>query len=280
MEMPFAAIARSPAIQGMMPMLRPEHHGHTNSVSAAQPDRASDADRIRSLCRDLALARTTAAHRSRVMAVAGHDLKQPLQIISRALERLAPHATEASDRMWADAASNQIARLASGLTDLARASHQAEDDIVGAVRPFSISSVMNAVEQAWWLEAAATGIDLRFAHCSAIVSSDRRSLETILGNLVGNAIKYSGPGKKVLVGCRIAGSDVRLQVLDQGCGIAVEDCQRIFLPFEQVDLGAEGLGLGLHLVRSLCEALGHILSLQSRPGHGSSFTITMPLLKD
>lgn len=236
----------------------------------------SDAQRIADLRYRLAVARSATAEHNRLMAVAGHDLKQPLQIISRALERLAPHASGPDDRMWARAAETQITRLATGLTDLALASRAKDDEVSSSgVRCFAISAVLNEVESSWCMEASARGLDLRFIHCSELVKSDPRLLETILGNLVGNAIKYTTSGR-VIVGCRRTCSSISVHVADSGKGIAESDRHRIFRPFEQLDSQTDGIGLGLYLVRSLCDSLDHALSLESRPGRGSRFAVTLP----
>ncbi|MDQ0839294.1 sensor histidine kinase [Sphingomonas faeni] len=258
--------------------------GHTAPYSAMKMNipsdypagASSDAQRIADLRYRLAVSRSATADRNRLMAVAGHDLKQPLQIISRALERLAPHASGPDDRMWARAAETQIVRLATGLTDLAMASRAKDDEVSrSGVRCFAISAVLNEVESGWCMEASARGLDLRFVHCSEIVRSDPRLLETILGNLVGNALKYTRSGR-VVVGCRRIGSSISLQVADSGEGIAEADRDRIFRPFEQLDAQTDGLGLGLYLVRSLCDSLNHELSLESRLGVGTRFAVTLP----
>ncbi|WP_380784727.1 sensor histidine kinase [Sphingomonas sp. R86521] len=224
----------------------------------------------------LALARSGVAQRSLMMAVAGHDLKQPLQIISRALERLAPYAVSNADVMWAEAAGLEIARLAQGLTNLAVAGGRTSDHIdMPELRRFPVADVLDSLHHVWRIAAITKGLDLRVVRCSAMITSDRSLLDTILGNLVGNAIKYTGSGK-IVVGCRHSGTRLHLVVADGGCGISDGDRARVFSPFEQIDSDAEGSGLGLYLVRSLCGTLGHELRLESQVGRGSTFIVGVP----
>jgi signal transduction histidine kinase len=225
----------------------------------------------------LALLSRSAEWRSRMMAVAGHDLRQPLQVIARALERLGVHATNADDRKWLDIAFEQIDRITEGLSDLAMASQQMDPSLdqpnLGAV---SMHEVFQEIDRSWRLIAAAKGLQLRIAPCSAWVLSDRAMLMTILNNLVGNAIKYTERGV-VLVGCRRSGDSLRIAVIDTGRGMQADDLDRAFNAFEQIDPSQEGLGLGLWLVGSCCRALAHGLEVSSRPGRGSRFLLTTPM---
>lgn len=111
--------------------------------------------------------------------------------------------------------------------------------------------------------------------------ADPRSVRQILTNLVGNAIKYTPAGGAVTVTVREAGAEaVTLQVRDTGVGIAPEDQERVFRPFEQVDnkysRQSEGSGLGLALVRQLVELNDGRLALRSDLGCGSCFCVTLP----
>ena len=101
-------------------------------------------------------------------------------------------------------------------------------------------------------------------------------LTTIIGNLVGNAIKYA-VNEKVLVGCRRRGDELLIQVLDSGLGIPDDRLKTIFEAFYQLDTEAEGLGLGLSVVRSTAAALGHRVGIASTVGRGSVFTVAVPI---
>ena len=124
--------------------------------------------------------------------------------------------------------------------------------------------------------AAQKRIDLRFVATSASVLSDPALLERMVTNLVTNAIRYTERGK-ILIGCRRLGHErVRLDVIDSGIGIALEEQDRIFEEYYQISgSSAQGLGLGLPIVKSLGELLGHAVSVKSAPGRGSVFSIEL-----
>jgi two-component system, OmpR family, phosphate regulon sensor histidine kinase PhoR len=96
----------------------------------------------------------------------------------------------------------------------------------------------------------------------------------VLRNLVGNAVKYTQPGGRILVGCRRSGSDIRIDVYDTGIGIPDEQMPKIFEAFARLDNARrDGLGIGLFIVRQAIGLLGHRIDLASTPGRGSRFSI-------
>jgi signal transduction histidine kinase len=108
---------------------------------------------------------------------------------------------------------------------------------------------------------------------------DRRKLKTVLKNLVGNALKFT-PAGSVRVEARMAGVACRLRVTDTGIGIRPEDQELVFEMFRQADSSDSrrhgGTGLGLYIVRQLLRTLSGSIDLESRPGYGSTFTVTLP----
>jgi CheY-like chemotaxis protein len=126
--------------------------------------------------------------------------------------------------------------------------------------------------------AARKHLELRVVRCSASVRSDPVLLERMLKNLITNAIRYTERGR-ILVGCRrLGGGRLRLDVLDSGIGIDTHEQERIFEDYYQIaGNAAQGLGLGLPIVKSLGELLGHAVAVRSVPGRGSLFSIEIPL---
>jgi signal transduction histidine kinase len=104
--------------------------------------------------------------------------------------------------------------------------------------------------------------------------SNKTLLNVVLRNLVNNAIKYTKPGGRILLGCRRSGDEVRIDVCDTGIGIAQEQLPRIFKAFNRLDsTRSEGLGLGLFIVRRAIDVLGHRITVSSAVYRGSRFSI-------
>jgi signal transduction histidine kinase len=110
--------------------------------------------------------------------------------------------------------------------------------------------------------------------------ADRDRTQQILINLVGNAIKFTGPGGRVTLSCEARAENVLVHVADTGCGIEPENVQAIFDPFVQAgrhrEEGQEGVGLGLAISRDLARAMDGDLRVRSMPGLGSTFTLSLP----
>ena len=104
----------------------------------------------------------------------------------------------------------------------------------------------------------------------------------MLLNLLSNAIKYNRPQGRVIVSTELNEDVVRITVRDTGLGISPEMVERLFIPFDRLNIeatGIEGTGLGLALSKNLTEAMGGSLSFDSTPGKGSEFTIQLPIFK-
>ncbi|WP_156398307.1 ATP-binding protein [Caulobacter sp. Root1455] len=231
---------------------------------------------------ELAVARSAAESaaqgKSRFLAAASHDMRQPLHALAlylAALERRV-ETTEAKEILTnMDSAVRVMTRLFSALLDLARLE-------AGVLRPevsaFEIGGLLQDV--------AAVSSELNTSYESRItvvptnlkVLSDADLLEIVVRNLASNAIKYSNGGR-VLIGCRRAGDWVRVEVHDDGPGIPSERLKDMFTEFVRGEgVGAtEGVGLGLSIVQRLTDMLGHELTVRSREGSGSIFAITLPM---
>jgi signal transduction histidine kinase len=129
-------------------------------------------------------------------------------------------------------------------------------------------------------QAQEKGLELRTRPGEWRIRSDPQLLEQLLRKLVSNALRYTERGG-VLVGCRRAGGELRLQVWDTGIGIPAAELEAIFDDFYQVANPARrrsaGLGLGLAIVRGLSQLLGHPVTVRSELGRGSVFEVRVPL---
>jgi signal transduction histidine kinase len=211
-------------------------------------------------------------YRSRVMAVAAHDLKQPVNIVHMALDTLSQRLASEDDRQVLGYAASAIAKLNSELDALALASRLDQESL--RVDSFPIDRVLESTRDNWTLRAKRKGLRLKVRACNATVRTDETMLSTIIGNLVGNAIKYTDRGG-VLVGCRRRGDALVIEVSDTGRGIEEDQLAAIFNSFHQLDGAAEGLGLGLAIVKRTAELLGYDLDVVSRPGRGSRFSVAI-----
>jgi len=233
-----------------------------------------------SLARDDALQANAA--KTRFLAAASHDLRQPMHTISLLVsllrERLrGRQAMELADKLSATV--HMMEGLFSGLLDISKLD-------AGAVKPqlesFQIERLLRHLEHAFATQAESRGLRLRVRSCGALVRSDPAMLESILSNLVSNALRYTQQGG-VLVACRRRGSQMlAIQVWDSGCGIDASESAAVFDEFYRVaplaGQSVQGLGLGLSIVKRSAELLGHRLRLCSEPGRGSLFEVELPLV--
>ena len=215
--------------------------------------------------------------RSRLMAAASHDLRQPVHALSLFLGLVAAEPLPASQARRIALAQRSVESLSAqfdALLDLARldaGAMRAEPRAV-AVRPL-VENVVEAMRP----QAEARGLVLRLRVDDAVALTDPLLLERMLRNLVGNAIRYTDHGG-VLVALRApAGGGARLQVVDTGIGISAAEQALVFEEFAQAEgaAGRGGMGLGLAIVRGCATLLGHSVSLRSAPGRGSRFTIDL-----
>ena len=214
---------------------------------------------------------------ARLVAVAGHDLKQPLQVAMLSVGRAVADGVPTSVARRLNIALDAMERLGSELSDIARLSQQG-----GGLKPqrraIRLADVFAALDRDWRFYAEASRTSLRIRSSAVLVDSDPDMLLTILRNLVGNAIKYCGPGGHVDVGCRIGPDSVAIDIRDDGCGIPAGRLARIFEAFERGDHPEqyEGLGLGLLIVRQTADLLRHPVSVRSIENVGSTFSVEVP----
>ena len=214
--------------------------------------------------------------KSRFLAVASHDLRQPLQALSL-LQGLLAKVVEG------DRAKALVSRLAetlgamSGMLNTLLDINQIESGALRVERvAFPISELLERLKAEFSHQAKAQGLDLRSVRSSLWVDSDPRLVEQMIRNLLANALKYTKCGT-VLLGCRRQGDAIRIEIWDTGVGIAEGQLEAIFEEYHQVENPArersEGLGLGLSIVRRLGDLLQHPVRVFSRPSRGSVFSI-------
>lgn len=218
--------------------------------------------------------------RSRFFAAASHDLRQPLQALRLYIEVLVTGSADTRLEGAAHGASQSLdnaEQLVHALLDVARIEAGMVELTCG---PVPINRLLEPLSCEFQPVAAAKGLKLVMRPTSLVVRSDPQALERILRNLLANAIRYTSRGG-VLVGCRRRGDDAVIEVWDTGEGIAADQLDHIWEEFFQIGNSArdrrEGLGLGLSIVQKLATALGHRVSVASRPGGGTVFRVAVPL---
>jgi two-component system CheB/CheR fusion protein len=213
--------------------------------------------------------------KSRVLAAASHDLRQPLQTISLLHGLLEKRVTDPEGRATLTRLDNTIADVIELLDTLLDINQIESGEIKPQTAEFSLAPFLARIRDEFTPLAASKGLQLRTVPSSVVIRSDRRLLARMVSNLVSNAIKYTTQGK-VLVGCRRRGDAVRIEVWDTGAGIPPESIDRIFEEFyrlERVDGEKFGLGLGLYIVQRFAELLGHKVEVRSKLGKGTMFAI-------
>ncbi|CCB66516.1 chemotaxis protein CheB [Hyphomicrobium sp. MC1] len=218
--------------------------------------------------------------KSRFLAVASHDLRQPLQSLALIQGLLAKVVEGEKARKLVGRIEETLAAM-SGMLNALLDINQIEAGIVrGEVVRFPINELLNRLRDEFTYLAKDRNIELRVVACGASIDSDPRLLEQMIRNLLGNALKYTENGK-VLLGCRRHKDRLTIQVWDTGIGIPEKDYQAIFGEFHQLDNAARersrGLGLGLSIVQRLGRLLGHQVSVRSVPGKGSVFTVDIDM---
>lgn len=217
--------------------------------------------------------------KSRFMAAASHDLRQPLVPIKLFAELLEVEVREPAQSV---------------LVKKLRGAIQSLDDLLGKLLEFSrvesgtlqprpervrLGEILHRFHQEFEPVAQEKGVSLRYVPTSVLVRTDRILLEQVLRNLIENAIRYTNVGGIVL-GCRARGNMVAVSVVDSGQGIPFDQQRAIFTEFFQADVYSNdkrlGFGLGLATVDRLCRLLGHPVEVESVPGRGSRFSVVLP----
>ncbi len=209
-----------------------------------------------------------------LLAMAGHDLRQPLQVIVGAHDLLAriPHGGAAQAQL--NRAEDATRQLADKLDQLVEALRLREFAASDHHEPVPLGPVLEQLASEFAEPARLKGVKLHVSPAREAVFSHPVLLNGILRNLARNAIEYTPRGGRVLVLCRRHGSRVRLEVRDSGIGIPGAELGKVFRAFHRADMTrSEGLGLGLFIVKSAADLLGHRIQVSSTVGRGSCFAI-------
>ena len=239
--------------------------------------------------RQLAQARDEAEQanraKSRFLAAASHDLRQPILAINLFQDALAKTELSQEQKQIADYLSRSADSLSGILTELLEISRFDAGAVQSCPAPVPVAEIFHRIDTEFSPLARVKGLRFKFffPQKAIVLFTDQKMLLNLLRNLIDNAFKYIETGG-VLVALRSRGDRALIQVWDTGIGIAPEHIEAIFDEYFQIGNPqrdrAKGLGLGLSIVRRLAKALGCQVSCRSRPGKGSVFEFQVPLLDE
>lgn len=247
-------------------------------AESLQIERATLEEKVRLRTQELARANQA---KSRFLATASHDLRQPLHALSLFVDELRSRPAEERRARLHDNLADAVGRL-NGMFDAILDTSKIE---AGAIRPalsrFPMAPLLGAIRETFASAAEAKGLRLEIDDSGAWVESDPLLLQRILQNLVSNAVRYTLSGH-VGLGCSAADGHLTISVFDTGPGIPVELQSEIFEEFFRAPTpgqsGERGLGLGLFIVDSFARLLNHPIKVRSDPGSGSRFEILVPIV--
>jgi signal transduction histidine kinase/tetratricopeptide (TPR) repeat protein len=220
------------------------------------------------------------------LSIAAHELKTPLTSLQLHLQGLMSQVRQAAERLTpervtaklesANLQTQRLGRLVNELLDISRV---AQGQLLGRLEDVDLVPLVRGLIERSRESLARAECTVRVRADDSVVGRwDAMRLEQVVGNLLTNAMKY-GAGKPIDVEIEGGPTHARLMVRDQGIGIAPEDAERIFERFERAVSVRHygGFGIGLWLVREIVQALGGAVQVESAPGQGSTFTVTLPL---
>ncbi len=258
--------------------------GINDMARQLQQDRSSLQQRVDDATQELRRQKETAEKanfdKSRFLAAASHDLRQPIHALGLFVGELQSRLDTPEQRKIAGKVEESVEALSSLLDALLDISKLDAGVVIPQIQGVDIEAMVERLAHDFIPIAQRKNITLRVHGASGMVLSDPVLLERILLNLLGNAIRYTPQNGTVLLACRRRGDDLRIEVRDNGIGIPPEEQQNIFREFVQLANSArdrsKGIGLGLAIVERLTRLLHHPLLLRSALNRGSTFSVTVP----
>lgn len=253
-------------------------HGR-NLTAASVRDVTERHESAAALSRALAAANDANIGKSRFLAAASHDLRQPLQATGLYLDVLLQRSGDEAVHEVGAKINQSLAVMGELLDALLDISKLDSGSVVPEITTFPVQNVLNGIVAAVSPQAQERGLSLLAPPSTFYVRSDRALLQRIVENFVTNAVRYTDEGEVRLL-CTRVGGDVRIDVTDTGIGIPDDALGSIFEEYMQLDNPVrdrrKGLGLGLSIVKQIARLLDHDIGVVSEPGVGSTFSISVP----
>ena len=220
------------------------------------------------------------ASKSRFLAAASHDLRQPMQTLALLQGLLDKTVTDVSAHALVVRLDETLSTMSGMLNTLLDINQIQAGTVRAEIVSFRIGDLLERIKQEFTYQAHAQGLALRVVQCDLTIRSDPRLLEQMIRNLLSNALKCTMRGK-VLLGCRRRKGALSIEIWDSGMGIPNADLQAVFEEYRLLDNPvrerSSGLGLGLSIVQRFAGLLEHRLRVRSAPGKGSAFAIEVRL---
>ncbi len=227
-----------------------------------------------------ALAENANIGKSRFLAAASHDLRQPLQTINLLQGILTKRARDGDTLQLLERLDDTVGAMSSMLDKLLDINQLEAGVVQPSIVNFPINSLLARLKADFAYLAEEKGLQWHVLPCSLVAQSDPKLLGQMLHNLISNAVKYTSKGK-LLLGCRRRKGIIRIEVLDTGIGLPMDQARKIFEEFHQLANPARdsslGLGLGLSIVKRIGDLLGHSIDVRSIPGYGSAFAVEVQI---
>ncbi|HXC19530.1 MAG TPA: PAS domain S-box protein [Acidimicrobiales bacterium] len=219
--------------------------------------------------------------KSEFMSRMSHELRTPLNSVIGFSQLLQMESSDPDVLRMLGHINNSGQHLLNLINEILDISRIESGRVIVTLRAVSLDDLIPDCVGIITLQANQRGLTVEVGDITdALVRADEQRLRQVLLNLLSNAIKYNRPQGHVIVSTEIVDDAVEISVRDTGLGISPEMVERLFIPFDRLNVestGIEGTGLGLALSKNLTEAMGGTLIFDSTPGKGSVFTIRLPI---
>jgi len=219
--------------------------------------------------------------KSTFLAAASHDLRQPLHAMGFFIESLKknqPNEKQSQLLQKIERTSDNLRGQLNALLDISKID---AGIITPFVSPLALGEIFNKLKNEFAPLAQEKNITINILPVSWIIESDPHMIDRILNNLMSNAIRYTDNGGKILLGCRKRNGALKIEIYDTGIGIPNNLMDEVFTEYYQINNPErnqnKGLGLGLSIVKGMCDLLHHKINVTSTVGKGTCFQITVPL---